>query len=115
MTKKLTPLLFASTLSLLITGHAYAECEVPAAPIIPDGNVASEDELVAAQIAVKTFQGKLVDYRDCLLKKELAADQQAEDYEAKTAEILALSNASVDMEEKIAEEFNQAVRSYKER
>ena len=95
---------------------AVAEaCDMPAAPIIPDGNVASEDELVAAQKAMKMFQTSLGGYRECLDGKQAAIDMEAEDGEAKAELILADYNASVDAEAKIAEEFNVAVRAFKSR
>lgn len=90
-------------------------CDMPAAPIIPDGNVASEDELIAAQKAMKMYQESLGTYRECLDGLQSAVDLEAEDGEAKAALILADYNASVDSEAKIAEEFNVAVRAFKTR
>jgi hypothetical protein len=103
------------TLTFLFSGALLADCQIPAAPIIPDGNVASQDELVAAQQAMKSYQGSLAEYRVCLdgMQKEL--DPEAEDTPLKAAEISAKYNSSVDSEAAIAEEFNVAVRAFKSR
>jgi len=63
---KLNQTLFASALILAVSSYANAECTTPSAPIIPDGNVASQDELVAAQKAMKAYQGELIEHRECL-------------------------------------------------
>jgi len=56
-----------------------AQCELPTAPIIPDGNVASQDELLAAQKSMKAFQGSLVDYRQCIDEKSTLLDLESEE------------------------------------
>ena len=105
------------TIALLsvISGQAFAECNEPAAPIIPDGNVASMDELVSAQKAMKMYQTSLGTYRDCLKVMESEVDIEAEDAQERSATILESYNGSVDNEATIAEEFNSAVRAYKSR
>lgn len=102
-------------LGLFGAGQAFAECTSPAGPIIPDGNVASQDELVAAQQAMKAFQGELVGYRQCIDKMLKALSPEAEETAAKTTELNALYDASVDAEAAVAEEFNAAVRAFKGR
>lgn len=100
---------------IALSGHAYAECVIPAAPIVPDGNVASEDELVAASKAMKTFQTSLMEHRDCLAEEEGTLDKEAESFADLKKTLSDKYNASVDAEEKLAEEFNAAVRSFKAR
>jgi hypothetical protein len=90
-------------------------CGVPASPIIPDGNVASEDELVAASKGIKAYQTSLVDYRLCLDKKQEALDPEAESTIEETQVIKAAYDTSIDAETAVAEEFNGAVRAFKER
>jgi len=97
---------------------SVTECKESTAPIIPDGNVASQDELLAAQKAYKVFQDQVIDYRECLLvleanMKEMNLDPK--ELEAKLAANLAADNASVDKLESVAEEFNVAVRAFKAR
>jgi hypothetical protein len=100
---------------LTLSGHAYAECIIPAAPIVPDGNVASEDELVAAQNAMKAFQDSLAEHRVCLATEEATFDEDTEGLVELKAALSDQYNASVDAEEKLADEFNAAVRSFKAR
>ena len=109
----------------MFNSQAFAqECASPTAPIIPDGNVASEDELVGAQTALKTFQGDLIEYRKCLAQKQQAMEATTgEDADgAQSAAVLAeeeallkLYNDSVTAEENAADEFNKSVRAYKAR
>lgn len=99
----------------LITGQAMAECVIPATPIIPDGNVASEDELVAASKAMKAYQTKLIDHRECISGEEQKLDAEAEDYEAQKLLFTKKHDASVDAESALADEFNTAVRAFKAR
>jgi len=85
-------------------------CVLPAAPdSIPED--ANYDALVAAKGHVAEFQTSLGTYRECLKAAEegvvlTPGNQQA---------LVASYNYSVDMEERVAERFNEAVRSYKER
>ena len=126
---KLTPLsLFAAAL-IAFSGQAYSQdavseavesadvavCELPGAPIIPDGNVASEDELVAAQKAMKGFQGSLLTFRECIHAEEKTIDEESEEAPAQAQALLDHYNSSVDAEEKLASEFNSAVKAFKAR
>jgi len=106
----------ASTAFLLsLSNIALAECEMPTGPIIPDGNVASQDELIAAQGAMKAYQGELVTYRECVEGMISELDPEAEDIAEKTSALNAVYDKSVDAEAAIAEEFNLAVRAFKAR
>lgn len=99
----------------LVSGQAFAECETPGAPIIPDGNVASMDELVSAQQAMKLYQSSLGEYRICLQDLQEAVDPEAETAAAEGAALLEQYNTSVDAETAIAEKFNTAVKAFKAR
>ena len=114
MNRMLSATLFALSFSL-VSHNALADCNLPAGPIIPDGNVASEDELISAQKAMKLYQESLLDYRECLDAQVADLDPEAETTEAKKLEVLALFNASIESEERVANEFNQSVRAYKAR
>lgn len=85
-------------------------CNLPAAPAkIP---VDSDYEgLKTAKANVTDFQTRMVDYRQCL-------DAAMIDSTLTEGNKIALTNAhnySVEMEERIAEQFNAAVRAYKAR
>lgn len=106
---------FMAAFLVAFSGQAIAECEAPSAPIIPDGNVASMDELISAQNALKAFQSSVLDYRSCLQALDEAIDAEADDAVARRTNILESYNTSVDHETALAEEFNGAVRAYKAR
>ncbi|NNC99483.1 MAG: hypothetical protein HKN85_04820 [Gammaproteobacteria bacterium] len=107
--------LLSFLLLMTFSAHVLADCESPLTPIIPDGNVASKDELVSAQKAMKNYQSSLVEFRDCLVGMQEALDPEAEDIAVKTADIGMKFDSSVEAETKVAEEFNLAVRAYKAR
>jgi hypothetical protein len=106
----------AIVMSLSATSTAFAEeCVLPNSPIIPDGNVASKDELVSAQGSFKAFESKIVDYRECLVAQEEKIPADSETLKAQKEAIIALDSASIDNLNKVADEFNAAVRAFKER
>lgn len=130
MSKTMKALL--STFAILaFSGQVYAEhhldsehakteaelmdCTMKTGPIIPDGNVASEDELVAASGAMKEYQAGLGEYRACIEDLEKALDPEAAESALALAELRAKYDASVDAEAAVAEEFNTAVRAFKAR
>lgn len=95
----------------VVLPDAAQKCVLPVAPdAIPED--ATYDQLVAAKGDVATFQASLETYRNCLKEAEDGGD----DLTAGNKQALIASyNYSVDMEERVAQRFNEAVRSYKER
>lgn len=86
------------------------KCVLPASPdAIPEE--ANLDELKVAKGQVATFQGKMIEFRDCLSK----ADEDPDNTPGNKAAIVNSYNYSVEMEERVANRFNEAVRDYKER
>ena len=84
------------------------ECALPSAPP-PIPEVPEKPDLLAAQKNVKQFQVDMEVYRTCV-------DKDADNPEMSSGNRQAISNAhnySVDMEERVAEMFNEAVRAYK--
>ena len=83
-------------------------CNLPSAPPpIPETPI--KEDLLKAQKNVKGFQADMADYRACIDKdvdsEELTwGNQQA---------ILRAHDYSVEMEERVAAMFNEAVRAYK--
>lgn len=95
---------------------AFAECTAPTGtPIIPDGNVASKDELIAAQGAVKNFQALNLDYLKCIDGKRAELDPEAAETAQQMGEFQALEDAAIAMEEKLADEFNTARKAFMDR
>lgn len=86
------------------------KCALPASPdAIPEE--ATYDDLVKAKKGVADFQLELESFRECLK----AAEDNPDNTEGNKAAIVSSFNYSVEMEERVAERFNSAVRSYKER
>ncbi len=86
------------------------KCVLPASPnAIPED--ASYDDLVAAKKAIAQFQSEIVVFRDCLS----AAEENPDNTPGNNAAIVSSYNYSVEMETRVAERFNTAVRTYKER
>ena len=84
------------------------QCNLPSAPP-PIPEIPEKSDLLAAQKNVKQFQADMEGYRACVNK-------DAENPEMSSGNRQAISNAhnySVDMEERVATLFNEAVRAYK--
>lgn len=92
-----------------------AECELPLSPTIPDGFLASQDEMLSAKKAMITFQANLQEYRTCINKVTLSFDAKSEKNHENLQAIKDLYNASVDSETATAEQFNKSVRAFNER
>jgi len=96
---------------IVVLPEAAQKCVLPAAPdAIPED--ATKDQLLAAKGQIAEFQGTLVAYRDCL---KAAEDSGVELTAGNKQALVASYNYSVDMEERVAGHFNEAVKSYKER
>jgi len=95
----------------VVLPEAAQKCVLPAAPdAIPED--ATKEQLLAAKGHIADFQAALQVYRDCLK----AAEESGIELTAGNKQALVASyNYSVDMEERVAGHFNEAVKSYKER
>lgn len=90
--------------------EAAQKCVLPTSPdAIPEEAV--YDDLVNAKKQIAVFQEEVVGFRECLQ----AAEADPDNTPGNKAAIVASFNYSVEMEERIAERFNTAVRGYKER
>ena len=86
------------------------KCVLPASPdAIPEE--ATYDQLKTGKTQIATFQQEVLVFRECLQAAEENPDNTAGNKQA----IVSSFNYSVDMEERIALRFNEAIRSYKER
>lgn len=89
-------------------------CNLPSAPpAIPEAP--AKEDLLKAQKNVKSFQEAMIGYRECLnLHKN--TDELANDPNLTAGNRQAIAEAhnySVDMETRVADMFNEAVRAYK--
>ena len=96
--------------SMVILPVEAQECALPSAPP-PIPEQAEKEDLLKAQKNVKSFQAEMQTYRDCV-------NQYLESPDVTDGNRVAISNAhnySVEMEERVAAMFNEAVRDYKAR
>jgi len=83
-------------------------CNLPSAPP-PIPEAPARDDLISAQKEVKAFQADMEIYRACI-NHDVLSDLLSE---GNRQAITNAHNYSVDMEERVAEMFNVAVRAYK--
>lgn len=93
---------------------AFSYCNYPKMNVnIPNGAMATMEDMVAAQKSFKAYNTDMDAYLDCL-DDELS--KISEDFEG-YGDIKKISddkyNAAIDQLKKAAEEWNQAVRAYK--
>ncbi len=86
------------------------KCVLPASPDKIPAEV-SYDQLKEAKAQIAAFQVDVEVFRKCLKDAEDSPDNTEGNKQA----IISSFNYSVDMEERIAERFNEAIRSYKAR
>lgn len=96
----------------VVLPDAAQKCVLPASPdsVPPD---ADYDTLVAAKQQVADFQSAVAVYRACLQDAEKSAGDELTPGNKQA--LVSSYNYSVDMEERVAARFNEAVRNYKER
>ena len=94
--------------SMVVLPLEAQACNLPSAPPpIPDPPV--KEDLLKAQKLIKQFQADMEVYRSCVNK-------DAESGELTKGNLMAIANAhvySVDMEERVAAMFNEALKVYK--
>ena len=86
------------------------KCVLPASPDAISEE-ATYDQLKEAKAQIATFQAGVAVFRECLSAAEANPDNTAGNKQA----IVSSFNYSVDMEERVAVRFNEAIRNYKER
>jgi len=94
--------------SMVVLPIPAQQCNLPAAPPpIPETPV--YDDLISAQKGVKAFQANMEKYRACINHDVLSDELSDGNRQA----ITNAHNYSVDMEERVATMFNEAVRAFK--
>jgi hypothetical protein len=102
-----TRIVLALALAYAASVPARAECVLPPAPSkIPDGNSASEQEMLTAMQTLKEYNSDVDTYTKCL-------DFEAKQNRMTKGEEERLHNAAVDTLQKIAAKFNEQVRTFK--
>jgi hypothetical protein len=93
------------------SGEAMAKCPPPTKPDIPNGRNATEEQMLAAQKAVKAYQAENSKYTSCLASLEQSWGDEAT--EEQKAVIVIFHNRAIDEESGVADLFNQSVRAFK--
>ncbi len=98
----------------LISANASARCVYPKKPKdLPDGNTATEAQMLESNKNVKTYRDEMQGFLDCLNSTAESLDPETE---KKQIEILgARHDAAFDELTAVAAQFNEAVRIYKAR
>jgi hypothetical protein len=100
-------ILLAVALTCAASLPAHADCVLPPAPSkIPDGNTASQQEMVTAMQTLKEYNGDVDTYTKCL---EFEAKQNRLSHTDEEK----MHNTAVDTLQKIAAKFNEQVRTFK--
>ena len=106
---------------VLLFAKPAVACDYPARPDIPDGGVATKDEMLAASASVKDYLAKVDEYLSCIEDEEKAAiDSMAEkpdDDELRRRNEMLNKRFDAANEEKalVGEMFNQQVRAFNEK
>lgn len=101
---------------LAVSAPATAACVYPEPAPIPDGSTATEQQMIAAQQAVKSYVAAMEDYLACIAAEHREATVEGEDEEvtAQRQKILTeRHNAAVEEMETVAARFNEQVRAFK--
>ncbi len=111
-------LAFASSL-LLATSFAFA-CDYPEQVSIPNGNTATEQEMLEGQNGVKQYVADMEAYLDCIVAEEKSARAEIEDLEPEEEQqrddlLTKKYNAAVEEMETVAARFNAQVQAFKNR
>tara|TARA_Y100001970_G_C14132793_1_gene802659 strand:- start:388 stop:729 length:342 start_codon:yes stop_codon:yes gene_type:complete len=108
--KKIVLIISLMTFSFM----TFAECNYPKKKFdIPTGKKATEAEMVETMGKVKQFQADLGVYRTCLDDELAKVSPELETYEEIKRMNAQKYNASVEDEQKMAEEWGEAVRAFK--
>jgi hypothetical protein len=109
-------------LGMLLAAAAQAECNYPKSPSnLPDGNSATQDQMVEGMKAVKEYNTQVTAYLSCLdLEMQARIDAAGADASAdQVAQIRAITakrhNAAVEELEAHASRFNEQVKAFKAR
>lgn len=111
--------ILAAALALAAAGSVHAACTYPKSPeTLPDGTVASKDEMLAGKKLVQQYNTEMTAYLECLKLEydtqltsdaaTLTPEQKAELEKRHTQK----HNAAVDELEAVAARFNEQIRAY---
>lgn len=115
--KVLLPLTLAAA---VVAAPAIADCTAPTiAIVVPDGNTATMEQMLAAQHAIRDTDAAVQKFADCLKTEQDAkiaagGDKMKDEDKVKiSAGYVNRQNVVADQLQKIADQFNVEVRAYK--
>lgn len=94
-----------------VSGEVSAKCTLPGKPAIPNGRTATEEEMLSAQKALKSYLADGDAYIGCLDAVEQSWGQEPTDEQRSV--VMIFHNRMVDEMQATADLFNQAVRAFK--
>ena len=109
------------TAVFFLSAPAVLACDYPSRPAeIPDGSVASQDEMFVGVKAINAYQTAMQEYLDCIDADEKVAVTRMDDADDKTKKKRATMynkkyNAAVEEMTLVVEQFNVEIRAYKQR
>jgi hypothetical protein len=106
-------ILYITGLSLVATSAAFGNCALPTEAEIPDGAVATSDEMLAGRAFVEEYMARMELYLDCLSHDKAALPEPA--VEADSGLYASQRQAAISKMSDVAEKFNEQVRTYKQR
>lgn len=106
--------------AMLCGPSAWADCAFPKAPdAIPDGNTASEAEMITAMTGFKQFNTEVTEYLSCLEKETADKISSAGGATSAVVQIKSMQakkhNAAVADLKSLTAKFNEQVRVFKSR
>ncbi len=101
----------AASAILLAASGTEAACEYPDEVAVPDGSMATKDDMLEGQKGVKQYMAEMQDYIDCLDQESQARSDDQSDEE----KVLHVKrhNAAVEAMETVAARFNEQVRAFR--
>jgi hypothetical protein len=108
------------SVTILLAAQAVSACDYPARVLIPNGNTATKEDMIAGQRGVKTYVTDMEIYLECIVEEEKRArevitDLQPEDEQEREDALNKKYNAAVDEMERVAAQFNAEVQAYRAR
>ncbi len=104
--------------SLMFAAQSVFACEYPERVLIPNGNTATKEDMIAGQSGVKKYVADMEIYLQCIQDEERAAreamtDLKPEDEQEREDMLNKKYNAAVDEMERVAAQFNSEVQAYR--
>jgi len=105
-------------ISLVFFGQSAFACDYPQRVLIPSGNTATKEQMIAGQAGVKKYVADMETYLACIQETEKASreamtDLQPEDEQEREDALNKKYNAAVDEMERVAAQFNAEVQAYR--